>query len=276
MSELTLEREEGPDWVRLPLPAGDSRDILLVSREGEQLALPAPVLLAVSRSLATIFDTIPLLSVVTPAVSLPVGSECLKAFEEILLYGRVELNLVEEKEKIEELFYFLDIEASFSTSVMTTSNAATAEKHDRTNNQCEVRDDFSAAYYADSQFIKEVDKSGINFSPPPSPSQFLDEEENIENSCVEEIGSEPPAICLSNNNINDVEDQNHDETPEKVLRRSSRKKRLQHKCERLSGRLNVPPTTKLLRGAARIPGPPGLRDRSARHLLQGRGGQNKR
>ena len=75
MSELTLKREEGPDWVRVPLPAEDSGEILLVSREGEQLALPAPVLLAVSRSLATIFDTIPLLSVVTQAVSLPVGSE---------------------------------------------------------------------------------------------------------------------------------------------------------------------------------------------------------
>ena len=75
MSELTLEREEGPDWVRLPLLTEDSGEILLVSREGGQLALPATVLLAVSRSLATIFDTIPLLSVVTQAVSLPVGSE---------------------------------------------------------------------------------------------------------------------------------------------------------------------------------------------------------
>jgi len=271
MSELTLEREEAPDWVRLPLLTEDSGEILLVSQEGGQLALPAPVLLAVSRSLATILHTNPLLSVVTPAVSLPVGLECLKAFKEILLFGRVKMDLNDEKVNLEELFFLLDIEAKFSTSVKTTSNAASAH----TTNHCEARDDFSVAYNADSQFIKEVDKSGNNYSPPPSPSQFLEEEESIVDACVEEIGLKPPALRLSNNNISEMEDQNHVESPEKVLRRSSRKTRLQNICEKLSGRLNAPPTIKRVRGVARIAGPPGLRGRSARHLLQGRGGQNK-
>ena len=258
------------------------------------------------------------------------------------------MNLVEEKEKIEELFYFLDIEASFSTSVMTPITKV-GEEEEEEELECdtswmeeyskrklmEIEDtndgeremmtmwnDHITSYPYQSigfrgleqvlrEFVPKIssalrsnDRLMGNFllhlsnmvqgglitqrtvratqtllqesETPPSPSQFLDEEDNNENSFVEEIGSEPPAICLSNNNINDVEDQNHDETPEKVLRRSSRKKKLQHTCERLSGRLNVPPTTKLLRGAARIPGPPGLRDRSARHLLHGRGGQNKR
>jgi len=256
MSVLTLEREEAPDWVRLPLQ--DSKEILLISQEGVQLALPATVLLAVSRSLATILDT-NLLSVATPSVSLPVGLECLKAFKEFLLFGRVVLDQVDEKENVEELFYLLDIEASMSTSVMTTGH------------HCEVGDPFSVAYNADSQFIQGVDVSGTNkCSPPPSPSQFLDEEESIENARVAEIG-------LSNDK-NEVEDQNRDENPAKVLRRSSRKTRLrlQNICEKLSGRVNVSPTDKRFRGAARIPSLPGPRGRSVRHLLHGRGGQNER
>ena len=268
MSVFMLEREGVPDWARLPLLADDGREILLVSQEGAQLGLPATILLAVSRSLATILDTNRVLFFLSPSVFLPVSFESLKAFKEILLFGRVEVDLDNQKENVEELFSLLDIEATISL-VLTTSKAASIVNQVHTNNHCEVRDAFSVTNNADIEFVHGMDITGSNYSPPPGPSQFLNEEESIENVL------ESPANRLSNNIENKVEDQNQDETQEKVLRRSSRKTRLLNICKKLSERLNISSSIKRSRGVART-GLPGLRGHSVRHLTQGRGGRNER
>ena len=241
-----LERVDNPYWAtRFPLQTEGGREIQLVCRKGEQLSLPAPALLAVSRSLSSILHSDLLLAANSPSVFLPVSMECLEAFKEILLFGKVEGDLVAEKENVEELFYLLDIEASFSITEIP-GVADVTEKYS------EVEDLFTVAYNADVQFLLRTDTNVRDFSPPPSPTQFLQEEESIINASIDEeiVVSESPSNQPPNKNEIKVAKQKQNETPGQFLQRSSKRRSI------LGRKLEASPLSRRSRLAATAAGQP--------------------
>jgi len=114
---LKLDQGEYPGWVEtLPLLKQEDT-ILLVSRNGGRVSVPALPLLAVSDLACTLFkeDLSVISNIANPAISLPVKTSTLTAFKEIICTGIISLSSKEKS--LRRVFSYLEIEANLSHNI---------------------------------------------------------------------------------------------------------------------------------------------------------------